>query len=52
MKDKKRNSKEKKRRRGRSVQELMGIRGFTRYGLATDYGVRQGGDLSGCGSGV
>ena len=38
MKDKKRNSKEKKRRRGRSVQELMGIRGFTRYGLATDYG--------------
>lgn len=38
MKDKKRNYKEKKRRRGRSVQELMGIRGFTRYGLATEYG--------------
>ena len=38
MKDKKRNSKEKKRRRGRSVQELMGIRGFTRYGLATEHG--------------
>ena len=38
MKDKKRNYKKKKRRRGRSVQELMGIRGFTRYGLATDYG--------------
>ena len=38
MKDKKRNYKEKKRRRGRSVQELMGIRGFTRYGLATEHG--------------
>lgn len=31
---------EKRRRRkgGRSVQELMGIRGFTRYGLDTVYG--------------
>ena len=38
MKDKKRNYKKKKRRRGRSVQELMGIRGFTRYGLATEHG--------------
>ena len=36
MKDKKR--KEKKRQRGRSVQELMGIYGFTRYGLATTAG--------------
>ena len=34
----KRQEKRRKKPRGRSVQELMGIRGFTRYGLATDYG--------------
>ena len=33
-----RRKKRKRKQRGRSVQELMGIRGFTRYGLATDYG--------------
>lgn len=32
-------SKDKKQKRGgRSVQELMGVRGFTRYGLDTVYG--------------
>ena len=34
----KRQEKRRKKPRGRSVQELMGIRGFTRYGLATEYG--------------
>lgn len=34
----KRQEKRRKKPRGHSVQELMGIRGFTRYGLATDYG--------------
>lgn len=29
-----RRKKRKRKQRGRSVQELMGIRGFTRYGLA------------------
>lgn len=37
-KKRKRQEKRRKKPRGRSVQELMGIRGFTRYGLATDYG--------------
>ena len=32
------NKKQKRKRGGRSVQELMGIRGFTRYGLDTVYG--------------
>ena len=34
----KRREKRRKKPRGRSVQELMGIRGFTRYGLATEHG--------------
>ena len=34
----KRQEKRRKKPRGRSVQELMGIRGFTRYGLATEHG--------------
>lgn len=41
MKEENQKDRRKKRKRkqwGRSVQELMGIRGFTRYGLATDYG--------------
>ena len=33
-----RRKKRKRKQRGRSVQELMGIRGFTRYGLATEHG--------------
>ena len=34
----KRQEKRRKKPRGRSVQELMGTRGFTRYGLATEHG--------------
>lgn len=37
-KKRKRQEKRRKKPRGRSVQELMGIRGFTRYGLATEHG--------------
>lgn len=37
-KKRKRQEKRRKKPRGRSVQELMGIRGFTRYGLATTGG--------------
>ena len=28
--------KQQKKKKGRSVQELLGIRTFTKYGLATD----------------
>ena len=39
MKEENQKDRRKKRKqRGRSVQELMGIRGFTRYGLATEHG--------------